>query len=513
MSPELPQSLLIAAIALATLLALRAPLHWLLLIDLALVVYPGEWLVSRVHVDFTDIILVALVAGIFLRPEYRRALRHWRRPHTTISLSLFVLTTFGLLALLLVRIQGGFGRLAEQSDLANLFLAGLGIQLLIEALRWRLPYLWLWLALGVLLTAAYVMAPINAPYFEGPASVTYQVYRYCWRPLLYYPLGVLLLRDRRQLESAFLVIVLCGATCSLMAFSQGFSGAEATGPFPTKNGLGGALIMPFLFGIAALFHIESAWPWRLHLLSVLIIARGLLFAGSRGAFVAVLGGLVFLMGWMLLRQRSRSRALRFLAVGSLLAVFTAALLPDFLQRPNIQHLLTTSRGTQDDNMRWRMQERWPHFWHKIMDNPWLGVGTDIDSTLGDSAITPHNGYLGVAVVSGLPSMFLLVGLTLMAMANGMRIFRRSKTYWQQVTGLAITASLVGLLVHNVVDQTFKLAFAVKVLWILAGSAALLAQRPQAFAGSGIYGTSKARRRQRQSQPAALLEPAASESGS
>ncbi|MBI3786560.1 MAG: O-antigen ligase family protein, partial [Deltaproteobacteria bacterium] len=333
-------------------------------------------------------------------------------------------------------------------------------------------------------------------YLEGPLSVIYQVYRYCWRQLLYYPLAILLLRNRRQLEIAFVVFVLVGSACSLMGFQQGFAGLEATGPFPTKNGLGGALIMPFLFAVAGLFHIEAPWPWRMHILCVLIIARGLLFAGSRGAFVAVFCGLIYFMGWMLLRPRSRALALRFVGATLLLVVVTFALRPNIMERPNIQHLLTTSKGTDDDNMRWRMQERWPYFWHKIMDNPWLGVGTDMDTSLGDSAITPHNGYLGEAVVSGLPAMVLLVSLALVTLWNGMRLFRRNVPYWQQITGLAIAATLVGFLVHNMVDQTFKVAFATKVLWILTASAAQLMFQPQEFSGAGIYGAAKKSRRKR-----------------
>ncbi|HVM95942.1 MAG TPA: O-antigen ligase family protein [Candidatus Acidoferrales bacterium] len=495
MSPDLSPSLLAPFIALVAVLALRAPLYWLLMLDLALVVLPGEWMISRVHLDFTDILLVGIVLGIVLRPAERKTVLQWRRPHSLSSLALIVAFTFAWLAVLLLRMQGG-ARPGERADLSNLFLTGIGIQLLIEAWRWRLPYRWVWLGLGIFMSVAYVSAPINREYLEGPLSTIYQVYRYCWRQLLYYPLALLLLRNRRQVETAFIVFVLVGTACSLMGFSQGFAGLEATGPFATKNGLGGALIMPFLFSVAGLFHVEAPWPWRLHVVCALIIARGLLFAGSRGAFVAVLCGFVYFMGWMLVRPRSRALAMRFGAVTMLMVVLTLAVRPNIMERPNIQHLLTTSKGTDDDNMRWRMQERWPYFWHKIMDNPWLGVGTDMDTLLGDSAITPHNGYLGVAVVSGLPAMLLLVSLALATFWNGMRLFRRKLPYWQQITGLAIAATLVGLLVHNMVDQTFKLAFAVKVLWILSASAAQLMFRPQAFSGVGIYGGATAARAKR-----------------
>ncbi|MBI3782389.1 MAG: hypothetical protein HY270_03200, partial [Deltaproteobacteria bacterium] len=152
MLPNLTPSLLAPFIALVVVLALRAPLYWLLMLDLALVVYPGEWLISRVHLDFSDILLIGIVAGIVLRPSERRAVVQWRRPHSLASLGLMVLFTFTWLAVLLVRMQGGFARPGERADLSNLLLTGLGIQLLIEAWRWRLPYRWLWLALGVFMS-------------------------------------------------------------------------------------------------------------------------------------------------------------------------------------------------------------------------------------------------------------------------------------------------------------------------------------------------------------------------
>ncbi len=76
-----------------------------------------------------------------------------------------------------------------------------------------------------------------------------------------------------------------------MAFQQGYSGDEATGPFLSKNALGGALIIPLITGSGRRASARGRWLWRFYAVSILVIGRGFLFAGSRGAFMAVVGGI------------------------------------------------------------------------------------------------------------------------------------------------------------------------------------------------------------------------------
>jgi O-antigen ligase len=448
----LPFGLLFVCIPLTLALALWAPLYVFLLLDLLTVLYPGEWQIAGVHLDVSDLLLAGILIGL-LRP-----------------------------------------RVAAESR------------------RRKVPYLGLWLILGVLQSLAYYVAPVNQPNFlrleylanhdllAGLLGLAYQIYRYCWRPILYYPLAILLLADhrklqagfltdafnrlggwlrgdRRKLEAVLLMVVLAGAVCAAIALPQGYAGDEATGPFAQKNGLGGALIMPFFLALTGMYTARLRWQRRFYVVSLLIMVRSLLFAGSRGAFVAVLGGLAFLALWLLTTKEGRSKAGRFALAGALVGVVTLGLKPDLFYRPNVQQFFSISSGTEADTMQWRIHERWPHFWQMAMDNFWLGTGTDVDPSLGDSCITPHNGYLGIAVVSGIPSMALVVLLALLGLWNGMRAFRRNHSRWQSMTGLAVAAALVALLIHNIVDQTIRIPFCEQVFWMLAAAAATIAARP------------------------------------
>ncbi|HXQ21246.1 MAG TPA: O-antigen ligase family protein [Candidatus Acidoferrales bacterium] len=448
----LPFGLLFVCIPVTLALALWAPPCVLLFLALITVAYPGEWQLAGVHLDINDLLLAGMVVGL-LRPRIATA-----------------------------------------------------------APPRRVPYLVLWLALGVLRSVAYYLAPvnqahlnqssyaINQDYLVAVAGIGYQIYRYCWRLILFYPLTIWLLDDRRKfqagplsgvftalagwlrgdrkkLEALLLVIVLSGAACAAMTLPQGFAGDEATGPFLQKNILGGALVMPFLLALWGTYYAPSRRQRCLYAVSLLLIARALLFAGSRGAFVAILGSVGFLLFWFLSTAHGRSRILRVVGVGAFLGIVMLGLKPDLFERPSVQVFFSIKEGAQADTLQWRMRERWPYFWQKAMDNFWLGIGTDVDPSLGDSCITPHNGYLGMAVVSGIPSVIITVLLALLGLWNGMRAFLRSRDRWQSTAGLAMAAALVGLLVHNMVDETIRISFAEEVLWITTAAAATLGKRP------------------------------------
>ncbi|HET9063594.1 MAG TPA: hypothetical protein VFO62_09930, partial [Candidatus Binatia bacterium] len=52
------------------------------------------------------------------------------------------------------------------------------------------PYFRVWLLLGVVLSISYIMT--RQQLLSDPLRAIYQVYRYCWKPILYYPLAAAL---------------------------------------------------------------------------------------------------------------------------------------------------------------------------------------------------------------------------------------------------------------------------------------------------------------------------------
>ena len=390
--------------------ALFLPLHFVLLARYPLVVFPGLWEIGGVRFDPTDLVMAATVLGLVLRRQLATGLR-----------------------------DGG------------------------------IPYLRSWLLLGFMASLAFVKAPMNEQYLGEPLRVAYQLFRYSWGLILFYPLCALLLTDRKKVETAALIVVMAGDLCGLKAIPQGYSGMLANSFFHTGNAFVGALMIPFVLSAAMLLRGNQRTPLRLfYLISFLVMGRAILFTGSRGGVLASLAAFSVLAGCLFLRSDLRPRLFRGMAAATLAVVVLLVLKPDVLERPTVKTALSAREGTQAGTMQWRFQHRWPHFIEIIKENPWFGTGSAVDGTLGERANTPHNGYLTIAVRSGIPVLLGYLLFAGRAIRDGMRsALRRSAT--DQNTGLlllGLVAGLSGLLVHNLVDSTIRVGFAADLFWLI-----------------------------------------------
>jgi O-antigen ligase len=345
-----------------------------------------------------------------------------------------------------------------------------------EAWKFR-PYMLLWTLLGTLLSLSYLVQPTSWEYFSSPAALGYQLYRYCWRPLLYYPLVLAVIRSRSKIEFALLALIAWADCFSLHAIWQGYftDAAGVQGPFLTKNGLGSALIAPLAIAVAALLRARGP-RWGLLLVSVLLMLRALVFAGSRGAFVAVVVACGVTGALAALNRDTRKRIVR-LGVGAMavLAIGLAAR-PDMLQRPAVQYLLEASNPTDVGTFQWRLHERWPFFFRIVKENPWFGVGSDVDVSLGQRANTPHNGYLALAVSYGVPAAMLYVVLLLIGVANGVSFVRRVRPLGDGLVVAGVVGGLVGFMVHNLVESSFRVSFVGPTCWLLVAICVSLNRR-------------------------------------
>ena len=361
-------------------------------------------------------------------------------------------------------------------DSLDVVLAVLVLVLLLRRRRLpyaRIPYFGLWCALGAVTSIAYVFAPINDEYLTDPVRMAYQLYRYCWKPILYYPLVALLITDRKGVTSALFVAVAVADFFSIEATLDGYAGIRASGPFGYgSNALGGALVLPLLIAVARFAETTRRERW-FYGLSSLLILRALVFTGSRGAMIGALcGGVVLAVG---LRRTAWGRAhmTRLAQLVAVIFVVIAFARGNPLDRPSLQRFMVTGSPENMHTLRWRLEERWPHFWAKVEQHPWAGVGTDTDLVFGKAGNTPHNGYLSIAVTSGLPAVGVFLALVIVATRAGWRAFRRNQRGWQGATGLIATAALVGVLVHNIVDTTVTVAFVAPMFWTMAAVAVLM----------------------------------------
>jgi len=422
MPQQYSAGLLAALIPLVLVLACAAPVYWLLLLDTAFVMYPGEWQLGGSHLDASDLCIAGIMLALLIRPATMR-----------------------------------------------------------QATRRSIPYVGWWVVLGSLFTLSYVLVPLNQNYLTGADNIAYQIYRYCWRPVSYYVLAAALLQDRRKLEVTVLLILVLADLSSLEAIRQGYAGWESKGPLFTKNQLGSALITPTMLALAVAVYFPRRAVRRFGALTVLLIARAQVFAGSRGAFVASMVACAVFALWLVRRGDGFKKMVQLSAAAAALAMAAIIVQPELMTRPNIEYLMSASHPGEVDTMQWREQERWPYFTNIVLQHPWIGVGTDVDIRLDDYANTPHNGYLAAALIHGVPGTLVLLSFAFIGIWCGWRVGRHGRDAWHQALGAAIAAALVGLLVHNIVDATFHLPYTDKLYWILIGSAVMLRRYPSAFA--------------------------------
>lgn len=399
-------------------------------------------------------------------------------------------TTVGLhgvlwLDLLTVNLSPGYWELGPvRFDLTDLAMGFLIVGLIARRVQWRsiaqIPHLHLWFALGVLISAAYLVSPINQRHLDAPHEVAYQLFRYCWRQILFYPLVMLLLSDPKRIRGTFIWIAISGTLLALQAIPEGYLGTRfrAAGPFESGNALGGALA-PALVVCAGLALQPGRGRGRiLSLVAAVLVLRALVFTGSRGALVAAAAGLIALAVQLLPLQALRPRLFQFAGAGVIAALLLLSVNPSIVTEAPSLRRFSMASSSAGSTLEWRMQERWPHFTRIALDNPWLGAGIVVDPSLGGRGATPHNGYLAIAVLYGLPVVGLFLFFSFMALRAAFRIARSGvPPPVRFLTGIS-AAALVSLLLHNMIDSILLLEYGARYFWIFV-TFCLAAERARA----------------------------------
>jgi hypothetical protein len=361
------------------------------------------------------------------------------------------------------------GVLCDSFDLA---LGCLALAMAIRGLRrdWTkaIPHFGAWLALAAFLAASYTVSPSGQQNMTDPLRVGYQLYRYAVRFAILYPLACLVVDTPRKFDQVLVAIILGADLCAATSIRQGYGGEMATGPFGTKNVLGGVLAVPtvivfvdILRGRQSVFTLASA----------ALLVRSVLFAASRGAFAGIIMG-TGVAWWFMFHGRVRTRLVALTMSGVMACTLLITVKPDLLQRPTIAQFFTTFDPGQD-TLSWRIHERWPHFISRAIEKPWLGWGTDLDETLGDRANTSHNGYLALANNFGIPVLLLYLFFATLALRDAWKVSWRGLDAEDRVRAAKIGGGLACILTHNVVDSVIMLPFVGGELWIFAAVAASL----------------------------------------
>lgn len=366
------------------------------------------------------------------------------------------------------------------SDIALLCFAG---ALLLgrreEQERVAIPWLGCWVLLALALCGAYLAAPMNQQHLTDPVRVSWQLLRYGVKPVIFYPLTIAFLARSDRLPRVLLAIALSAAFIALEGILQGTETTQrAGGLFRTGNYMAGALLLPILLSAGRVLFAPGRGERALHFALLLVMMRGFMFGGSRGAFVGLLaGGLCLAWGYRIL-ERQRFVSLLMIAVLALVGAFVVK--PDLLERPRVARLLSASEGTEAHTLVWRVEQRWPHFLAMALENPVFGVGTDVDETLSASANTPHNGYLSIAVKWGIPVLLLVAAFAAIGIFSALGTFFRDEDRGRREWALLCFAGFGGFLTHNLVEATFLIEYARRIFFLLVGTAVVLRTMPLLF---------------------------------
>ena len=409
---------LLVVVGLAGFIAAFLPLWWLVLLDLSFITYFGSWSLGFL-VGPSDLMLGIMVGACIIR-----------------------------------------GRRSEEWRFA------------------KFPFMIWWLVLLILLMLSYVKAPTHQEHLTDPIRITYQLLRYCLRPISYLPIVLVLIRSAKRAYTTVIVIQFAALQVTLMAIKQGLTGMSATpGPFLTGNQMGGVLLMPTMMCVVGAILPRSRLQFVLSIVSLPLIARALLYSESRGAQVSLVSGCLFLAGMLLTQHVGRKRIqwMSPMIVIGIIAMLPA--LPIILSRPSIKHALSASDASEDSNMKWRIEQRWPHFWAKALARPYFGWGTEVDPSLGPKANTPHNGYLAMIVLWGFPAAGIVIILALRTLWNGIVLYRRGGHIDHRLYGLMVSSAMAAILTHQIVEVTLIHVYTYKIFWFLLATSELAKRWP------------------------------------
>jgi len=401
--------LILLAIPVILLTVLFAPVHWLLFLDILLLAVPADAAAAfgGVRFDLTDLVFVGILIAYAFRGERLLALGE------------------------------------------------------VSLLR-------LWFLLGVLLSLSYLMAPSNQVHLTEPHRIAYQLYRYCWKPILFFPFVYLFIAGPIRMRVLFFVLVVTGDLLSLQAVWQGYSpGGGVTGPFNSGNALGSALGVSLLVCVGMLTLARSSRERLILVFSLLLMLRAMLFTGSRGALIALSAGAVALLWGLSSLPRVRAR---ILPIGMAATIGVAMVLFNPIGASSLRRLETLREGTGVSTFQWRMEERWPHFISLSMEHPWLGTGSNVDSNLGSRGNTPHNGYLALAFSGGIPVLAIYLAFAFLALRAVRRALARSTAEYEKVFCAIIAGAMIFMLARNIVESDFMTFFGGKYFWLFSALA-------------------------------------------
>jgi len=224
------------------------------------------------------------------------------------------------------------------------------------------------------------------------------------------------------------------------------------------------LVLPLC--LARFLAVPSFSGRLLYLLCGLLLISYLFRTSCRGGWVAAVASLLFMAVLLSIKHRGRPEFLSlrlrplasFLLVALFLIGFMILLQPDFLSQGAFRLQSIFDPHFPTNRVRILI---WKGTLHMVSQHPWLGVGLgnfefafppfrSLEEWLLSERLPvaeAHNEYLHMASEMGIPGLLLFLWLIITLLAMAARILRRSTSPSSYLRSLAITGSLVALLVY------------------------------------------------------------------
>lgn len=208
--------------------------------------------------------------------------------------------------------------------------------------------------------------------------------------------------------------------------------------------------------IAVMFFIKDK---RLKWFLGLVVAANsycILFLYSRGAYLAMMAGMLFLF---FVKNR------KMLIPIVVLSVFWQVMLPLKV----IERIKQTENayGQFDQSIQGRLV-----IWQQSMDlfqhSPWVGIGFAVFRHLGFILGDTHNIYLKILVEQGLIGLFIFLVIIFSFLRMGYVLYQKGEDDLSRGMGLGLMASVVVVLVSNFFGDRWTYMEVGAYLWVFAG---------------------------------------------
>ena len=224
--------------------------------------------------------------------------------------------------------------------------------------------------------------------------------------------------------------------------------------------------------ISIFFFIKNKWAkWAL----LAIIGANIyciLFLYSRGAYLGLLAGMLFLFAF---------KNKKMFIVLILLVLFGQAIFPEkVIER--IKHT-ENEYGQLDESSADRLL-----IWHQGMElfqkSPLVGIGFDVFRYLGLMLGDTHNIYVKILAEQGLVGMLIFLIVIFCFLRMGYVLYKKGEDDLSKGMGLGLMACIIVMMINNFFGDRWTYFELSAYLWILAGLVGrliIMAQSPEALA--------------------------------